>query len=129
MFKRKVKTKEEEIRVLTEEEKVDIKCEATNSVPLAGELKRIMEQAERDSESFFYNTVTRRINGLIYSQAKRNSDHLCFTISEVTTAAEREKYSLYHCFKWLKKYYSLVGLKVTSNSTWMSTTYCIEWEK
>lgn len=126
MFKKTVKAKED----LTEEEKLDIECEATNNVPLAGELKRIMKKAESESESFFCNIVTRRINGLIYIQAKRNSNYLHFTISDVTTPAEREEYSLYRFFEWLKKYYSLSGLKITSDSSCsLETYYCIKWER
>lgn len=51
LFKRK--TKEMEVRILTPEEKLDIECQATNCIPTAGKLKRIMEKAENDSESFF----------------------------------------------------------------------------
>lgn len=127
LFKRK--TKEIEERTLTAEEALDIKCQATSCVPTAGELKRIMAKAESDSESFFYNTVVRRINGLIYTQANRGNNHMSFSLSEVTTFKEREEYSFYSCYKWIKKYYSLVGLKVDCNATWMATTYTIEWER
>ena len=127
LFKRK--TKEMKVRNLTPEETLDIECQATNCIPTAGELKRIMEKAENDSESFFYNTVTRRINGLIYSQANKGNNHISFGLAEVTTFKEREEHSFYSCYKWMKKYYSLVGLKVDCIATWVATTYTIEWER
>lgn len=127
LFKRK--TEEMEERVLTTEEKLDIDCQATNCIPTAGELKRIMAKAESDSESFFYNTVARRINGLIYTQANRGNNHVSFGLAEVTTFEERQEHSFYSCYKWMKKYYSLVGLKVDCIATWVATTYTIEWER
>ena len=127
LFKRK--TEEMEVKNLTVEEKLDIDCQATSCIPTAGELKRIMAKAEGDSESFFYNTVARRINGLIYTQANRGNNYVSFGLAEVTTPKEREEHSFYSCYKWLKKYYSLVGLKVDCNATWLATTYIIEWER
>ena len=127
LFKRK--TEEMEVRNLTAEEALDIKCQATDCVPTVGELKRIMAKVESDSESFFYNTVVRRINGLIYAQANRGNSHVRFGLAEVTTSKEREEHSLYSCYRWLKKYYSLVGLKVNCDTTRMGTTYAIEWER
>jgi hypothetical protein len=84
---------------------------------------------ENDSESFFYNTVARRINGLIYAQANKGNTYMSFRLAEVTTPKEREEHSLYSCYRWLKKYYSLAGLKVNCDTTWMGTTYTIEWER
>lgn len=127
LFKKEMK--EIKTRVLTPEEKLDMDCQATNCIPTAGELKRIMEKAESNSESFFYNTVARRINGLIYTQANRGNNHVSFGLAEVTTFEEREKHSFYSCYKWMKKYYSLVGLKVDCIATWVATTYTIEWER
>lgn len=127
LFKRK--TEEMKERVLTPEEKLNIDCQATNCVPTAGGLKRIMAKVESDSESFFYNTVIQRINGLIYTQANRGNSRVSFGLAEVTTPKEREDHSLYSCYRWLKKYYSLVGLKVNCDTIWMGTTYTIEWER
>lgn len=127
LFKRKTKEKEE--RVLTTEEKLDIDCQATDCMPTAGKLKRIMAKVEKDSESFFYDTVVRRINGLIYTEANRGNTRIDFTISEVTTAEEREKYSFYYCYDWIKKYYALAGLNINCNTNWTEVRYIIRWER
>lgn len=129
LFKRKIENPKEMEKVITAEEKLDIDCQATDSMPTAGKLKRIIAQVEKDSESFFYDTVARRINGLIYTEANRGNTHIDFTISEVTTAEEREKYSFYYCYNWIKKYYALAGLNInSSDNNWTEVTYIIRWE-
>ena len=129
MLFKKRKTEEMEEKVLTAEEALDIKCEATRKYPIAGELQRIMEKAGIESEVFFCDTVIPRINGLIFSSARKSVNAIDFQITDVTTFTERENFSCYHCLKWLKKYYSLSGLKVDAVSYWNGTTYTISWER